>query len=198
MRHGDFAGSAGVGGRSLESLRQDLARKGVQPMSMAVVVGNPRPNSRTLRVAQGVADALSNAPRPLIGPVGDRSGRRGSRVVPARVTAGGRRSDSGRRVPVLVVASPTYKATYTGLLKSFFDRYAANALHATAAVGVMTGAGQVHALAVEVHLRPLLVELGAATPTRGLYVTEQQFDDLEGTIGPWADEAAPRIARHLD
>jgi len=41
------------------------------------------------------------------------------------------------------------------------------------------------------------LELGAATPTRGLYVTEQQFDDLKGTIGPWADGAAPRIARHL-
>ena len=98
---------------------------------------------------------------------------------------------------IIIVASPTFKATYTGLLKTFFDRYTTNALLSAVAVGVMTGAAPTHALAVEVHLRPLLVELGAATPTRGLYVTEQQFDDLEATIGPWADEAAPRVARHL-
>ena len=98
---------------------------------------------------------------------------------------------------VIIVASPTFKATYTGLLKSFFDRYGTNALHSSVAVGVMTGAAPIHALAVEVHLRPLLVELGAATPTRGLYVTEQQFDDLEAAIGPWADAAAPLVARHL-
>ncbi len=98
---------------------------------------------------------------------------------------------------IVIVASPTFKATYTGLLKAFFDRYATNALHSAVAVGVMTGAAPIHALAVEVHLRPLLVELGAATPTRGLYVTEQQFDDLEEAIAPWADAAAPLIARHL-
>ncbi len=95
------------------------------------------------------------------------------------------------------MASPTFKATYTGLLKAFFDRYGTNALRSSVAVGVMTGAAPIHALAVEVHLRPLLVELGAATPTRGLYVTEQQFDDLDGAIAPWADAAAPLIARHL-
>jgi FMN reductase len=98
---------------------------------------------------------------------------------------------------VAVVASPTFKATYTGLLKAFFDGYATNALGSLVAVGVMTGAAPIHALAVEVHLRPLLVELGAVTPTRGLYVTEQQFDDLDHVVGPWADVAGPLIARHL-
>jgi FMN reductase len=67
-------------------------------------------------------------------------------------------------------------STYTGLLKSFFDRYTTNALNGAVAVPVMTGAASIHALAVEVHLRPLLIELGASTPTRGLYVTEPQFD----------------------
>jgi FMN reductase len=98
---------------------------------------------------------------------------------------------------LVVVASPTFKATYTGLLKSFFDRYGSNALSSSVAVGVMTGAAPVHALAVEVHLRPLLVELGASAPTRGLYVTEQQFDDLDAAIGGWADVASSIIGRVL-
>jgi len=98
---------------------------------------------------------------------------------------------------LLIAASPTYKATYTGLLKVFFDRYGNNALAGTVAVPVMTGAAPIHALAPEVHLRPLLIELGATTPTRGLYVTESQFDDLDGVIGAWADAAAPPVGRAL-
>jgi FMN reductase len=98
---------------------------------------------------------------------------------------------------LVIVASPTFKATYTGLLKSFFDRYGTNALSSTVAIPVMTGAGPIHALAPEVHLRPLLVELGASAPTRGLYVTEQQFDDLDAVIGLWAHGAGPLIARAL-
>ncbi len=166
-------------------------------MSMAVVVGNPKVNSRTLRVAQAVADALSArlglTSDPLVidlaGVATELFELDAQRVVDLLAAVASSR--------IIIVASPTFKATYTGLLKTFFDRYTTNALLSAVAVGVMTGAAPTHALAVEVHLRPLLVELGAATPTRGLYVTEQQFDDLEATIGPWADEAAPRIARHL-
>lgn len=166
-------------------------------MSMAVVVGNPKPNSRTLRVAQSVADALTTrlalAPDRLVVDLADvatelfeqESARVGDLLAAVAASR------------VVIVASPTFKATYTGLLKAFFDRYGTNALHSSVAVGVMTGAAPIHTLAVEVHLRPLLVELGAATPTRGLYVTEQQFDDLDGAIAPWADAAAPLIARHL-
>jgi FMN reductase len=166
-------------------------------MSMAVVVGNPKANSRTLRVALAVADALS-----------DRLAIDSDRLVvdlaevatelfdPESSTVNGLLRDVAAS-ELLVVASPTFKATYTGLLKSFFDRYATNALSSTVAVGIMTGAAPVHALAVEVHLRPLLVELGASAPTRGLYVTEQQFDDLDAAIGGWADVASSLIGRAL-
>jgi hypothetical protein len=41
------------------------------------------------------------------------------------------------------------------------------------------------------------VELGASTPTRSLYVTEPQFDDLDAVIGPWADAASLLLARAL-
>ena len=57
----------------------------------------------------------------------------------------------------------------------------------------MVGAGTQHALAVEVHLRPVLVELGATLPTRGLYVTEDQLDTLDDVIRAWLLEAGPRL-----
>jgi FMN reductase len=66
------------------------------------------------------------------------------------------------------VASPTYKATYPGLLKSFLDWFSTTGLAGVTVVPVMVGAAAQHALAVKTHLRPLLVELGATVPTRGL------------------------------
>ena len=92
-----------------------------------------------------------------------------------------------------MVASPTYKASYTGLLKSFLDWFGTTDLAGVTVVPVMVGAGAHHALAVEVHLRPVLVELGATLPTRGLYVTEDRLDVLDQVIGPWLAEAGPRL-----
>ena len=166
-------------------------------MSIAVVVGNPKAGSRTLRVAQVVADVLGN-----------RLGDTTDRVVVDLADVANELFDypsetvdgllaSVASSDIVIAASPTYKATYTGLLKVFFDRYGNNGLAGTVAVPVMTGAAPIHALAPEVHLRPLLVELGASTPTRGLYVTEAQFDDLGGVIGAWADAAIPLLARSL-
>jgi len=172
-------------------------------MSIAVVVGNPKAGSRTLRVAQATADILVDR---LIAM--DQLGENTERIVVYLAEVTGQLFDYPSQLiddllasvaasDVLIAASPTYKATYTGLLKVFFDRYSNNALAGTVAVPVMTGAAPIHALAPELHLRPLLVELGATTPTRGLYVTEAQFDDLDGVIGAWADAAVPLVGRAL-
>jgi FMN reductase len=166
-------------------------------MTIAVVVGNPKVGSRTLRVALAVAEELGQR-------LGDTAEKRvvdlaeiatqlfdySSPVVDELLSAVAT-SD------LVIAASPTYKATYTGLLKVFFDRYGNNGLAAAVAVPLMTGAAPIHALAPEVHLRALLVELGAATPSRSLYVTEDQFDDLDAVIERWADTAAPLLARAL-
>ncbi len=98
---------------------------------------------------------------------------------------------------IAIFASPTYKAAYTGMLKAFLDRYGSNGLAGTVAVPVMTGGWAGHLLAVEVHLRPVLVELGATVPARGLYVTEPEFPALDATVARWAETALPLIRRAL-
>lgn len=164
-------------------------------MRIAVVVGNPKPRSRTYGVAVAVADALGRA-------LGETGGRLvvdladvGADLLSWDAGAVNELCASVAAADLIIAASPTYKATYTGLLKLWADRYGNNGLAGTAAVGVMTGAGTAHALAPEVHLRPLLVELGASVPTRSLYVTEEQFADLDDVIGGWADGALPALAR---
>jgi FMN reductase len=162
--------------------------------AVGVVVGNPKPRSRTLEVATAVADAaagvcgLAGATRVTVdladlGPsLFDWSSLRVREAV-----------DAVRACALAVVASPTYKASYTGLLKSFLDWFSTTDLDGVVVVPLMVGAGLQHALAVETHLRPLLVELGGTIPTRGLYVTEGQFGELDAVVETWLAEASPRL-----
>ena len=83
------------------------------------------------------------------------------------------------------------------MLKAFLDRYGNNGLAGVVAVPVMTGSWPGHLLSVEVHLRPVLVELGAVVPARGLYVTEPEFADLGSAVGTWAETAVPLITRSV-
>jgi FMN reductase len=151
---------------------------------VGVVVGNPRPGSRTTTVALEVAKQVATV---ISGSFGDivELANHGAFVLDPNATDVERDLESLRRVQVLVVASPTYKATYTGLLKSFLDRYGSGALDGVVAIPVMVGGAPHHALACEVHLRPLLVELGAVVPTRGLYVLEAELDRLPDVVRDW-------------
>jgi FMN reductase len=166
-------------------------------VSVAVVVGNPKAGSRTLRVAMAVAGALQGAGASSTDPLVVDLAELAPELFDFESAAVSASLEAVAHSDLVVVASPTYKATYTGLLKSFFDRYNSDALVGTVSIPVMTGAAPVHALAPEVHLRPLLVELGSSTPTRGLFVTELEFDDLDTVIASWARLARPLVERAL-
>jgi len=95
---------------------------------------------------------------------------------------------------LLDVASPTNKATYTGLLKLLLDRIPMEGLAGHVAIPVMVAAAPIHVLAVETHLRPVLVELGACCPTRGLVVLESKLGELAEVVAKWLDAAKPMLA----
>jgi FMN reductase len=166
-------------------------------MRIAVVTGNPKPASRTHDLASFVAATIDGLNRfdepPLEVDLAEYAPRLFDWSDPelTRLTAEVAAAD------VAIFASPTYKAAYTGMLKAFLDRYGSNGLAGTVAVPVMTGGWPGHLLAVEVHLRPVLVELGATVPARGLYVTEPEFPTLDAVVARWADTALPLIGRAL-
>ena len=158
------------------------------------LVGNPRGGSRTHLAAVAAAEALGrrighDAPPEVvdlsaIGPHLFTAGPSPTVEVALELAAGAR---------VLVVASPTYKATYTGLLKAFLDRLPGGALAGTVALPLMVMGAPRHALAVELHLRPLLVELGAFVPTPGLALLEAEIPELDRILTDWADRVAPQV-----
>jgi FMN reductase len=165
---------------------------------VAVVTGNPKPASRTHAVALAVGRLLAGTPVPVgaVATVVDLAEHAAGLFDPAdaplcRLTAEVAAAD------VVVFASPTYKASYTGMLKAFLDRYGGDGLAGTVAVPVMTGGWPGHLLAVEVHLRPVLVELGATVPARGLYVTEAELTDVDAAVTRWSATAAPLIRAAL-
>ena len=151
--------------------------------SVVALVGNPRPGSRTRTVADHVACRVAG----LIGSPDvhtvELSELSGEIFAPGAAVAQAR--ERVAHAGVLVVATPTYKATYTGLLKSFLDLYGNDGLAGVVAVPVQVAGNPAHLLAAEVHLRPLLVELA---------LTEAQLADLDGVVGTWLAAEGPRLA----
>ena len=52
-----------------------------------------------------------------------------------------------------------------------------------------------HAMAVDVHLRPLLLELGASVPGPGLAFLEPDLDQPARVLDPWAGQVAAALGR---
>ena len=156
------------------------------------LVGNPRPQSRTHGLARTLTSEIARAlggarvTEVDLAPFGPRVLDPSDQAVTAAV-------DEVLGADLLVVASPTYKATYSGLLKGFLDRFGTGCLAGAAAVPVLLGGAQNHRLAVDVHFTPLLLELGAAVPARGLFVLETEVEDFGSFAAAWADAHAPAL-----
>jgi FMN reductase len=141
-------------------------------VNVVAVVGNPKPGSRTRGAAELVAERLTGAPASTVIELAD---------LGAALLAGGDPAvDAAKRAvldaDLVVFASPTYKATYTGLLKLFLEQFAAGELRGTTAVALMLGASPHHALAGELTLKPVLSEIGCSCPTPALFLLESSWD----------------------
>ena len=83
---------------------------------------------------------------------------------------------------VVVAGTPVYRATYSGLLKVFFDLLPEAGLAGRIAVPLVTGHGFGHSLAVDHGLRPLFASVGATVVSNAVYATSAQF--LNGAPAP--------------
>jgi FMN reductase len=78
---------------------------------------------------------------------------------------------------LLVVGSPVYKGSYTGLFKHLFDLIDPAALAGKPVLLTATGGGDKHALVIEHQLRPLFGFFEAATLPTGIYASGADFVD---------------------
>jgi FMN reductase len=161
-------------------------------LNVSILVGNPKPRSRTLQIAEAVVAALFD-PKEIDVTVIDLADV-SSHIFEWPSDVMNQLTETVASSDILVAASPTYKATYTGLLKGFLDRYPNDGLRRVTAIPVMTGADLTHAIGGEVHLRPLLVELGAIVPTKALYFVTGQMDQMDDIVAAWVSGASDRLA----
>ena len=176
--------------------------------SIVGVSGSPTNRSRTTvlveEVTRSFADATGGTARtielaPLLGDLG--AGPFRSHLSPRVVEA----LEAVESADVVVVGSPAYRATYTGLFKLFFDHIGQYALVDTPIVLTATGGSDRHALLVEHQMRPLFGFFQSLTLPLGIYASEPDFtdyaissDDLRERIDTAVSRTLPLIRTHID
>jgi len=98
--------------------------------------------------------------------------------------------EAATRARIIVAGTPVYRATYSGLLKLFFDLLPQDCLIGKVGVPIVTGHGAAHSLSVDHGMRPLFASLGATVVASGVYATSSQFQD--GKPGPELLDAVDR------
>ena len=105
-------------------------------------------------------------------------------TLPADALLGRRRADeidtalgSVSEATIIVASTPVYRATYSGLLKVFFDLLPLNGLVGKTAIGIATGGSSAHQLVIDHGLRPLFASVGAVTTPTGVYGTDSAFEN---------------------
>ncbi|NMK44835.1 FMN reductase [Achromobacter sp. Bel] len=76
---------------------------------------------------------------------------------------------------ILVVTTPVYRGSYTGLFKHFFDFIHQDALIDKPVLLAATGGSERHALMIDHQLRPLFSFFQARTLPLGVYATDKDF-----------------------
>jgi FMN reductase len=165
-------------------------------MHVVVLVANPKPASRTARIARLAADSVCRAAGlPAGHEVVDLSGLARRLLLDEPSPAVEDAVEQVTGADLLLVASPTYKGSYTGLLKVFLDRLGYHALASVTALPVLVMRLPQHAMAVDLHLRPVLLELGASVPGPGLAFLEPDLDQPDRVLDPWAGQVAAALGR---
>ena len=152
----------------------------MQPLVVAIS-GSPSKTSKTALLAETVLTLLGDR-QPVrhyrisdVDPValltGDTSDQFLAGMIDAVTSAHG-----------LIVATPIYKAAYSGLLKVFLDVLPQFALAGTAVLPIATGGSIAHVLAVDYALRPVLQSMGARHIVQSHFVAEAHMLVQEGKL----------------
>ncbi len=138
---------------------------------VVAVSAGESPQSKTLALVSGVVEELGGETIDLSQLSAE--GLLGRKEDPAVAAA----VDKAVGAQVLIVATPVYRATYTGALKAFFDRFQPGALRDTVVVLAATAAVPEHFLALDTSGRALVASVGGWTAPTVVYATGDDFID---------------------
>lgn len=169
-------------------------------MNIVLLAGSPSAQSRSTRLLQHVGEQLLSQGLP--------AGLLSVRDLPAEALLHADFSNPAlqaaiekiKQADALVLATPVYQASYSGVLKAFLDVLPQFALATQPVLPLAVGGSQSHMLALDYALRPVLSALGSPHILPGIYATEGQiqWNNETGLIldAPIAERVARGVA-HL-
>ena len=167
--------------------------------SVLGIAGSVRQPSRTTNLVAAVVDAIAAK----LGTTGEtiELGDQGASFLVAlqRNAVRGRALEIVEAIEdadILVVGTPVYRASYTGLFKHVFDLIHHDALVGKAVVLTATGGSPLHGLVMEHQLRPLFGFFRAHTMPSAVYATEADFDQYT-LSSPIVIERVKRAAEEI-
>ena len=108
------------------------------------------------------------------------------------------------RADAILVATPVYKAAYSGLLKSFLDLLPQTAFADKVVLPIATAGSSAHLLALEYALKPVLSALGARFVLGGTYAVDTDLPRIDGRYSVGArlreriDDSVNELIRAID
>ncbi|MDQ6422778.1 NADPH-dependent FMN reductase [Paenibacillus sp. LHD-117] len=79
----------------------------------------------------------------------------------------------------VIIASPVYKASYTGVLKAYVDLLPQKGLEGKLVAPLFIGGTLAHLLSIDYSLKPVLSSMGARHFVRGVYATDELVDRIQ-------------------
>ncbi len=146
---------------------------------IVTINGSPRTGSRTGVLLNDIVEAISTRVHAKTETIdlGAESGEIFSGVSRDKISErGGALVSLAERADLIVVGSPIYRGTYTGLFKHFFDLIDRDRMAGKAAVLSATGASLQHALSIEHQFRPLMGFFNIMTAATAPFATDSDFN----------------------
>ena len=166
-------------------------------MKIVGIVGSPSAESRSASLLEQVRSVLQ--------PVASRFHVVAVRELPPDALLLGQATNPAIRhavvavaaADVVIIATPIYKASYSGVLKAFLDLLPADALRGKTVLPLATGGSVSHLLALEYALKPVLAALGARDILDAVFATDAQLQRLDAPGHEPSREVRERIAQSL-
>lgn len=98
----------------------------------------------------------------------------------------------------VIVLSPVFQASYSGIIKTFLDLLPQKSLRNKAILPLMLGGSIAHLLVMDYALKPVLVNLGATNLLTGAYVTDNQIAKKDNQNYVLDIDSETRITNQLE
>ncbi len=145
-------------------------------MNILLIAGSPSNPSRSTRLLHHAGEKLTL--------LGHRYSKLHARDLPAQALLHADFSNADliaaksqvAQADAIIVATPVYKAAYSGILKAFLDLLPQDGLAGKLVLPLATGGSQSHMLALDYALRPVLSSLSPRHVLQSIYAVDEQIN----------------------